>query len=227
MVVSVSQIATYDQAKASLAPYLQGFRQHLVAGIVSALTFTTVSMPFDTVKTRVQQVRSLMPKPSVVCWGDRGRLCHGSWFSCGSSTYASRQPHLLTSVAFVVAGRVSPTGYRDLTAGEIPTCCKTGTEERFHVHEQHHTSYSCVLSLPQTRTPFANQEKSGNKPRYSGTFNALVTIAKTETLGSLWTGFPPYLLAKGTLTVILFLIKEQYTELAKWLCSGGLKTLVR
>lgn len=56
MVVSVSQIATYDQAKTSLAPYVQGFRQHLVAGMVSALTFTTVSMPFDTVKTRVQQV---------------------------------------------------------------------------------------------------------------------------------------------------------------------------
>lgn len=56
MVVSVSQIATYDQAKVSLAPYVQGFRQHLVAGMVSALTFTTVSMPFDTVKTRVQQV---------------------------------------------------------------------------------------------------------------------------------------------------------------------------
>ncbi|CAM9495477.1 unnamed protein product [Ectocarpus sp. 4 AP-2014] len=123
MVVSVSQIATYDQAKASLAPYVQGFRQHLVAGVISALTFTTISMPFDTVKTRVQQ------------------------------------------------------------------------------------------------------EKAGKKPRYTGTFNALATIARTESLGSLWTGFPPYLLAKGTLTVILFLIKEQYTELAKWLCSGGLKTM--
>ncbi|CAM9469486.1 unnamed protein product, partial [Hapterophycus canaliculatus] len=123
MVVSVSQIATYDQAKASLAPFVQGFRQHLIAGMVSALTFTTVSMPFDTVKTRVQQ------------------------------------------------------------------------------------------------------EKAGKKPRYSGTFNALVTIARTEKVASLWTGFPPYLLAKGTLTVILFLIKEQYTELAKWLCGGGLKTL--
>ncbi|CAM9708760.1 unnamed protein product, partial [Laminaria digitata] len=56
MVVSVSQIATYDQAKASLAAYVQGFRLHLIAGMISALTFTTVSMPFDTVKTRVQQV---------------------------------------------------------------------------------------------------------------------------------------------------------------------------
>ncbi|CAN0030783.1 unnamed protein product [Pylaiella littoralis] len=124
MVVSVTQIATYDQAKASLAPHVQGFRQHLVAGIISALTFTTVSMPFDTVKTRVQQ------------------------------------------------------------------------------------------------------EKAGKKPRYSGTFNALTTIARTESLASLWTGFPPYLLAKGTLTVILFLIKEQYTELARWICSGGFKTLL-
>ena len=56
MVVSVSQIATYDQAKTSLDPYVNGFRQHLLAGMISALTFTTVSMPFDTVKTRVQQV---------------------------------------------------------------------------------------------------------------------------------------------------------------------------
>lgn len=83
---------------------------------------------------------------------------------------------------------------------------------------------------PQHQTSFTTyrvQENSGKKPRYSGTFNALVTIARTESLASLWTGFPPYLLAKGTLTVILFLIKEQYTELAKWLCSGGLKTLLR
>lgn len=73
MVVSVSQIATYDQAKATLAPFVQGFRQHLIAGMVSALTFTTVSMPFDTVKTRVQQVPvysvpyqlELLPKNSL------------------------------------------------------------------------------------------------------------------------------------------------------------------
>ena len=66
MVVSVSQIATYDQAKVSLAPYVQGFRQHLVAGMVSALTFTTVSMPFDTVKTRVQQVCARMRRVGLV-----------------------------------------------------------------------------------------------------------------------------------------------------------------
>lgn len=57
MVVSISQIATYDQAKAWLAPSVQGFEQHLIAGSISALIFTTVSMPFDTVKTRIQQVR--------------------------------------------------------------------------------------------------------------------------------------------------------------------------
>lgn len=67
MVVSVSQIATYDQAKTSLAPYFRGFRQHLGAGIVSALTFTTVSMPFDTVKTRVQQARSVVVAAPLCC----------------------------------------------------------------------------------------------------------------------------------------------------------------
>ncbi|CAM9915949.1 unnamed protein product [Ascophyllum nodosum] len=123
MVVSVSQIATYDQAKASLAPHLKGFLRHLVAGVISALTFTTASMPFDTVKTRMQQ------------------------------------------------------------------------------------------------------EKSGEKSRYKGMSDALVTIARTESVGTLWTGFPPYLLSKGTLTVILFLVKEQYTQLAIWLYSGGLKNL--
>ena len=55
--------------------------------------------------------------------------------------------------------------------------------------------------------------------------DALVTIARTESVGTLWTGFPPYLLSKGTLTVILFLVKEQYTQLAIWLYSGGLKNL--
>ncbi|CAN0031750.1 unnamed protein product, partial [Sphacelaria rigidula] len=54
MVVSISQIATYDQAKTWLEPFVRGFRQHLIAGSISALIFTTVSMPFDTVKTRVQ-----------------------------------------------------------------------------------------------------------------------------------------------------------------------------
>lgn len=56
MVVSISQIATYDQAKTWLEHFVRGFRQHLIAGSISALIFTTVSMPFDTVKTRVQQV---------------------------------------------------------------------------------------------------------------------------------------------------------------------------
>lgn len=69
------------------------------------------------------------------------------------------------------------------------------------------------------------QAKSGKESRYKGTWNALVTIARSESVKSLWTGFPPYLLAKGTLTVILFLIKEQYTQLAHWLCSGELWNL--
>lgn len=66
MVVSVSQIATYDQAKASLGPHINGVLQHLVAGLISALTFTTVSMPLDTVKTRVQQVTFCCPRLSAV-----------------------------------------------------------------------------------------------------------------------------------------------------------------
>lgn len=125
MVVSVSQIATYDQAKAWLASYVKGFRQHLIAGSISALIFTTVSMPFDTVKTRVQQARA------------------------------------------------------------------------------------------------------GKEPRYRGTWNALATIAKTESLLALWTGFPPYLLAKGTLTVILFLFKEQFTNVARWALDGGLTEYIK
>lgn len=79
---------------------------------------------------------------------------------------------------------------------------------------------------PADRISCARQEETSAKPRYKGTFHALATIAKTESVGSLWTGFPPYLLAKGTLTVILFIIKEQYTTLAKWICSGGLKSLL-
>ena len=74
MVVSVSQIATYDQAKASLAPHLKGFLQHLVAGVISALTFTTASMPFDTVKTRMQQVNpALEVLAAVACNAKRAR----------------------------------------------------------------------------------------------------------------------------------------------------------
>lgn len=73
--------------------------------------------------------------------------------------------------------------------------------------------------------PTYTQEKTGEKPQYKNTLDALVTIAKTESVGSLWTGFPPYLLSKGTLTVLLFLIKEQYTDLAKSLYAGGLTKL--
>lgn len=66
------------------------------------------------------------------------------------------------------------------------------------------------------------QARSDKESQYSGTWNTLTTIARKESIQSLWTGFPPYFLSKGTLTVMLFLVKEQYTRLARWLCAGGL-----
>lgn len=71
------------------------------------------------------------------------------------------------------------------------------------------------------------QARAGKEPRYSGTWNALRSIARDESLIALWTGFPPYLLAKGTLTVILFLFKEQFTAFAKWALDGGLSQAIR
>lgn len=66
------------------------------------------------------------------------------------------------------------------------------------------------------------QARAGKEAQYRGTWNALTTIAKNESLIALWTGFPPYLLAKGTLTVMLFLFKEQFTNFARWALDGGL-----
>ncbi|CAM9122645.1 unnamed protein product [Choristocarpus tenellus] len=117
MVVSMSQIATYDQAKDALGSVLQGVQLHLAAGIISAIIFSYVSMPLDTVKTRMQQA--------------------------------------------------------------------TPTKDK----------------------------------QYTGTWNALYTIARREGLMSLWRGFGPYFLAKGIMTVILFILKEQYTKLAFYLCK--------
>ncbi|CAM9404609.1 unnamed protein product [Discosporangium mesarthrocarpum] len=112
MVVSVSQIVTYDQAKEVLSIWLHGGQLHLAAGIISAVVFSFISMPLDTVKTRMQQAQA------------------------------------------------------------------------------------------------------GNK-QYRGTLHALVSIAITEGLTTLWKGFGPYFCAKGVMTVILFLIKEKYTTLAE------------
>lgn len=55
MVVSVTQVATYDQAKEALQDKFKGSALHLAAGVIAAAVFCTASMPFDTVKTREQQ----------------------------------------------------------------------------------------------------------------------------------------------------------------------------
>jgi Mitochondrial carrier protein len=55
MVVSVTQIAAYDQTKASLEGKLDGLALHAASGVAAAFIFCTASMPFDTVKTRKQQ----------------------------------------------------------------------------------------------------------------------------------------------------------------------------
>ncbi|KAG5190636.1 mitochondrial carrier domain-containing protein [Tribonema minus] len=119
MVVSITQIATYDQVKELLEGQLAGTALHAAAGVAAAIVFSTTSMPFDTVKTRVQQG--------------------------GSAQRAAKRV---------------------------------------------------------------------------GTFGAIAQISREEGVSALWRGFPPYLTSKGILTVLLFIIKEKYTELARTLLAG-------
>jgi solute carrier family 25 oxoglutarate transporter 11 len=115
MVVSVSQITAYDQAKAAMGTYLQDVPLHIASGLFAAFTFTGISMPFDTVKTRAQNAK--------------------------------------------------------------------------------------------TKTS-------------SNTFAAIGEIARAEGISSLWNGYGPYLASKGALTVLLFIIKEQYEQIAAKMISS-------
>ena len=57
MVVAMTQIATYDQAKevwGQLLKLRDGPKLHLVAGVTSGFCYSVVSLPLDTAKTRMQ-----------------------------------------------------------------------------------------------------------------------------------------------------------------------------
>lgn len=54
MVVSSTQLATYDQAKEVYAGYLHGVPLHLSAALTSGFIYCFASLPLDTAKTRMQ-----------------------------------------------------------------------------------------------------------------------------------------------------------------------------
>merc|ERR1712194_853413 len=64
----------------------------------------------------------------------------------------------------------------------------------------------CAASLPldicKTRIQNMSPDKTGKMP-YSGMGDALVKIAKTEGVPSLWKGFPPYFLRSGGHTIFM------------------------
>merc|ERR1719238_2547326 len=57
-VVSMTQLATYDQAKEMLKPVLgDGFPLFCASALCSALIYSTASLPLDITKTRIQNMK--------------------------------------------------------------------------------------------------------------------------------------------------------------------------
>jgi solute carrier family 25 oxoglutarate transporter 11 len=62
-VVSMTQLATYDQAKEMLLPVLgDGFHLFVASAMVSAVVYCTASLPLDITKTRIQNMK---PDPAT------------------------------------------------------------------------------------------------------------------------------------------------------------------
>ncbi len=58
MVVSMSQLGTYDQANSMLTPYLgTGTSCHLVSASIAAVVYSWASLPLDVAKTRAQAAK--------------------------------------------------------------------------------------------------------------------------------------------------------------------------
>ncbi|XP_076657298.1 mitochondrial 2-oxoglutarate/malate carrier protein [Halictus rubicundus] len=69
VVVNISQLATYSQAKFFIASKLQmedGLKLHFLASMLSGFLTTFNSMPFDIAKTRIQNLKSTGKPPGML-----------------------------------------------------------------------------------------------------------------------------------------------------------------
>jgi solute carrier family 25 oxoglutarate transporter 11 len=67
MVVSMTQLGTYDQVKSMLLPTMgDGFPLHVVSAVSAAVVYSYASLPLDTVKTRMQSAKATDGKATIV-----------------------------------------------------------------------------------------------------------------------------------------------------------------
>lgn len=110
VIVNVSQLATYSQAKLLIANKMQtmeGIGSHFLASMMSGFLTTFNSMPFDVAKTRIQNLKSKEKAPGMLkmmisIWKSEGlnALWKGFW-----PTYCRVGPH--TVITFIVNEQIA------------------------------------------------------------------------------------------------------------------------
>jgi len=97
--MSVGMLATYDQAKQAIAPYMApGFWHNFASSSIAGVSASVLSLPFDFVKTRLQKQ---VPGPD-------GKLPYSSFFDCGIKSIRSEGLFSVYKGFFVFCLRVGP-----------------------------------------------------------------------------------------------------------------------
>lgn len=117
MVLNVAQLATYDQAKESIVRFGMGDNMitYTLASAVSAVVATTASIPLDSAKTRVQNMRVVngVPEYSGMLDALRKTAAKDGFFSLwrGFTPYFLRLgPH--TMLTFLCLEKMKATYYK-------------------------------------------------------------------------------------------------------------------
>jgi len=97
--MSVGMLATYDQAKYALAPYMPpGFWHNFASSTLAGGMASVLALPFDFVKTRLQKQQ---PLPD-------GRMPYSGFFDCGLKSIRSEGFFSLYKGFWVFCVRVGP-----------------------------------------------------------------------------------------------------------------------
>lgn len=97
-ILTSSQCVTYDESKRLLSGYMEGLRLHVCASMLAGLVTTTITNPFDVIKTRMYTGNSNLYECIEYCIKNK-RLFAG-W----SASYLRLGPH--TMIMFVSAEHI-------------------------------------------------------------------------------------------------------------------------
>jgi solute carrier family 25 oxoglutarate transporter 11 len=99
MAMNCGMLATYDQAKEVLVPFVgTGTSNNLLASVTSGIVAAVVTLPFDMMKTRIQRMHA----------GPDGKMPYKGVFDCGSKIVKSEGPFALWKGLGTFCVRVAP-----------------------------------------------------------------------------------------------------------------------